>query len=81
MNHLSRDQSFQTVKTAIEKDHPEVAKSMERMADCVSASIEIISNQMGAEAAANPQYILPMALEIFKNSSFSEANEEVKDNE
>lgn len=79
MNHLSRNQGFQTVKNAISNDHPEVAEGMEKMADCVSASIEIISNQMGADAASNPQYILPMAMEIFKSSTSPSSNEEESD--
>lgn len=76
MKHLNRDQSFQTVKIAISKDHPEVADGMERMADCVSAATQIISSQMGEAASLNPQYVIPMAMEMFQDSSASQNNDE-----
>lgn len=68
MKHLQRNQQFQTVKQALKRDNPSLASSMERMADSVSASLEIISGQLGYDASKNPSYVIPMALEIFKDS-------------
>ena len=68
MKHLNRDQQYKTVKKAIEKDNPEVADSMDRMADSISASLEVLSTQIGGEKAMNPSYVIPMAIEIFKDS-------------
>lgn len=68
MKHLMRDGSYQIVLAALKKDSPHIATAMADMADCVSAAIEILSNQLGAEHAYNPNYVLPMAAELFRAS-------------
>ena len=75
MDHLSKDKNFVTTRQAIKKDHPEVAEAMDRMADCVSAAYEIVSSQLD-NRMGDPTIIVPMALEIFRDSKDTEKKED-----
>jgi hypothetical protein len=69
MKHLQRSPQYATVLRTIAKDSPVVARSMTRMSDCVSAALEILKDQLGTSASSNPQLVLTIALELFRDSS------------
>ena len=75
MDHLNKDSNYLTTRKAIKKDHPEVANAMDRMADCISAASEIVSSQLKDQYCTDPNVIVPMALEIFRDSQGSEKRE------
>lgn len=69
MQHMSRDANYTTVLKALEEEEPGVARAMVVMSDCVSAAVEIISNQLGAEYAEDPTNVIPMAMSMFEKAA------------
>lgn len=79
MKHLTRNSNYGAVHQALKTDSPKVAEAMTKMSDCVSAAIEIISNQLGDEHAKSPRNVLPLATEIFRSAKAS-TDPDVKEN-
>lgn len=64
-----RSPSYKILYQAMQQESPEIAKAMETMSDAVSAAIEILAGQIGPGVGDDPEYVIKVALAIFRDAS------------